>query len=249
MDVGGAALRAVRASLALAAAVLAAAGGCALVDASGEPDPPTACESAEAERGPVDATYDPTITEGGNCTYGPSDDTMVVGVSEFDYGGSTGCGGCLEVERAGVARVVVRVVDSCAACTQGELVLSEDAFLVLESNIDVGVVPVTWRWVECPVDGPIAVQFMEDANELWLAVQVRDHRHRIAQVEARVSGADSWRLLDRTDYNYFLADDGMGPGPLDFRVEDVYGHQVAASDMMVEGGALRAGDDQLPSCE
>ncbi|HEU5058225.1 MAG TPA: expansin EXLX1 family cellulose-binding protein [Kofleriaceae bacterium] len=234
---------------AIAWALVAAAGGCSLVDAGGEPEAGGPCESVEAERGPVEATYDPTIMGGGNCTYGPSPDPMVVGVSAVDYDGSIGCGGCIEVERAGVGAVLVRVVDSCVGCEPGEVVLSADAFQMLEPDLEIGVIDVSWRWVECPVDGPVDIHFMEDSNELWLAIQVRNHRHRLRAVDARVSGADSWLSLARADYNYFIAADGLGPGPLDFRITDVYDHVVEESGMLVTGGALEAGSQQLPACD
>jgi hypothetical protein len=229
--------------------VLGLAAGCSLVDAAGEPaGGGEVCESGESPR-TTEATYDPGIMNGGNCTYGPSPDLMVVGLSEFDYQGSLGCGGCLEVERTGVATIVVRAVDSCVTCNAGELVLSAEAFQMLEPNLDVGVIDVTWRWVECEVDGPLAIHFKEYSDELWLAVQVRDHRHRIASVEAQLSGAGSWLALDRADYNYFIADPGIGLGPLDFRIRDVYRHEVIETGMEVASDVVRAGSQQLPTCQ
>lgn len=229
------------------------AGGCSLFDAAGEqatPDgggEPEVCEAGESAR-TSQATYDPGIMGGGNCTYGPSADLMVAGVSSVDYDGSVGCGGCLEVERSGVATIVVRVVDSCVGCADGQVVLSPEAFQMLEPDLEVGVTPVTWRWVECPVDGALSIHFLCGSSDQWLAVQVRDHRHRIASLEAQVSGASSWLALDRADYNYFIADPGIGFGPLDFRITDVYGHQVIETGMEVASDVLRAGSQQFPTC-
>jgi expansin (peptidoglycan-binding protein) len=234
-----------RTGRALAAVVLA--GGCSLVDAASQDETPEVCEADEPVR-TVDATYDPTATQGGNCTYGPTDD-LVVGVSELDYQGSVGCGGCLEVERPGRGTILVRVADSCFACAAGELVLSEEAFAMLEPNLDLGVIEVSWRWVECPAQGPIEIHFIADSNPLWLAVQVRNHRHRIASLEARASGADSWLTLERADYNYFIAEEGLGEGPFDFRVTDIYGHVMEESQMALGMDVVRSGSAQFPSCE
>jgi expansin (peptidoglycan-binding protein) len=238
----------VASSLALAVALT---GGCSLFDAAEDTAPHDGgevCESGESPRS-TQATYDPGIPGGGNCTYGPSEDLMVVGLSAADYAGSFGCGGCLEVERSGVATIRVRAVDSCLSCAAGDLVLSAEAFQMLEPNLDVGVIDVAWRWVECDVDGPISIHFMDGSSDLFLAVQVRDHRHRIQSVDAQVSGADSWRGLDRLNYNYFVADPGIGFGPLDFRIRDVYGHEVIESGMEVASDVLRPGTQQLPDCE
>ena len=234
--------------LVLAIGLPVLAGGCALIDASGGGEDSDVCESGEAESS-TSATYDPTITEGGNCTYGASPDIMVVGVSEFDYQGSVGCGGCLEVERPGRGTVLVRVVDSCFGCAGGEVVLSQDAFAMLEPNLDLGVIDVSWHWVECPVEGPIEIHFIADSNPLWLAVQVRNHRHRIATMEARASTADSWLTLERADYNYFIAEEGLGEGPFDFRVTDIYGQVMEESEMALGMDVVRAGSSQFPTCE
>jgi expansin len=223
-------------------------GGCSLVDASGDGEGAEVCEAGDAVTA-TSATYDETILEGGNCAYGASPDPMVAGVSEIDYDGSVGCGGCLEVEREGRGSVLVRVVDSCLGCTGGQVVLSADAFAMLEPNLDVGVIDVSWHWVECPAEGPIGIHFILDSNPLWLAVQVRDHRHRIASVEARASGADSWLALARADYNYFIAEEGLGEGPFDFRVTDIYGHVIDESGMPLGMDVVRSGTAQFPTCE
>jgi len=224
------------------------AAGCSLFDAAGNGEGREVCESQEAERS-SSATYDSTITGGGNCSYGPSPDVMVAGVSEVDYAGSIGCGGCLEVERPGRGSVLVRVVDSCFGCIAGDVVLSEEAFTMLEPNLDVGVIDVAWHWVECPVEGPIGIHFIADSNPLWLAVQVRDHRHRIASLEARASGADSWLTLGRADYNYFIAEEGLGEGPFDFRITDVYGHVIDENGMGLGMDVVRTGSSQFPLCD
>lgn len=229
-------------------AVFLLAGGCSLFDAAGDREPGEVCEAEEAVR-TTEATYDPAATGGGNCTYGPSADVMVTGVSEVDYDGSLGCGGCLEVERPGRGTILVRVVDSCFGCVGGQLVLSQQAFAMLEPNLEVGIIDVSWRWVECPAGEAIGIHFIEDASALWLAVQVRDHRHRIAALEARMSGADSWLELDRTDYNYFIAEGGLGEGPFDFRITDIYGHVVEESGMALGMDVVRTGTSQFPACE
>lgn len=227
---------------------LALAGGCSLFDAAGSEGGSEVCESMEPERSAT-ATWDPNIMGGGNCSYGPSEEILVAGVSADAYDDSAGCGGCLEVTRPGRATVLVRVVDSCIGCPDGTVVLSEGAFTMLEPNIDVGVIDVDWRWVECPVEGAIGIHFIRDSNVNWLAVQVRNHRHRIASLEARATGADSWLALTRATYNYFIADAGLGAGPFDFRVTDRYGHVLEENGMELGMDVVRTGSAQFPSCE
>jgi expansin (peptidoglycan-binding protein) len=246
--------------------VLLLAGGCSLVDALGGSDPAPGvdggsggdvdaggsdagmvCEAGEAMRS-GEATFDPGIITGGACTYGPSDD-MVVAVSDDLFEESGACGGCLEVERPGVGTVFVRVVDVCITCDESDLVLSLEAFTQLEENPDTGVIDVEWRWRECPVVGAIEVHFKEFSASDYLEVQVRNHRHRVASLEAQVSGAGSWLAIAREEYNYFRVEDGLGPGPFDFRITDIYGHVVVETGMALGSDVIRTGSEQFPSCE
>ena len=59
-----------------------------------------------------------------------------------------------------------------------------------------------------------------------------DHRNPVAQLEVGTGGG--WRSLARTDYNYFLDEDGSGCGSA-IRVTDIYGERLT-----VDGIAVRA---------
>jgi len=102
--------------------------------------------------------------------------------------------------------------------------------------------------VPCELEGPIRYQFKEGSNQWWSAVQIRNHRHGIATLEYR-DGSGEFRDVPRLDYNYFVEDAGMGPGPYDFRVTDVYGQRLEDSGIeFVESGEVE-GSGQFPPCE
>ncbi|MCY1054398.1 expansin EXLX1 family cellulose-binding protein [Nannocystis sp. SCPEA4] len=182
----------------------------------------------------------------GHCSFAanPGDD-MVAAMNAPDYMASAVCGACVQVDGPD-GQIVVRIVDSCPECVAGHIDLDEDAFPMIADK-DLGVVPVTWRYVSCPLDGPIVYQFKEGSSQWWTAVQIRNHRNAIATVEFK-DAMDQWQGLERVDYNYFIAETGMGPGPYALRVTDVHGNTLEDSGIpLVEAGEA-PGAGQFPPC-
>jgi len=182
----------------------------------------------------------------GHCSFAanPADD-MVAAMNAVDYMDSAVCGACVQVDGPD-GQIVVRIVDSCPECLAGHIDLDEDAFPMIADKA-LGVVPVTWRYVSCPLDGPIVYQFKEGSNQWWTAVQIRNHRNAIASVEFK-DAMDQWQSLGRVDYNYFIAETGMGPGPYALRVTDVHGNVVEDSDIPLVVAGEAPGSGQFPAC-
>jgi expansin len=161
---------------------------------------------------------------GGNCMFDPSTDPAmpVVAMNQLDYENSRMCGAYVEVTGPR-GSVVVKVTDRCPECGPGHLDLSRQAFARIADPVT-GIVNVTWRLVS-PADlGPVQYRIKEGSSQYWLAIQVRNHRNPIASLEVLVGG--SWRSLPREEYNHFLAQQGLGPGPYTVRVTDFYGEQL-----------------------
>ena len=56
----------------------------------------------------------------------------------------------------------------------------------------------------------------------------------------------NWIKLDRTMYNYFIRENGMGPGPYDIRVTDIFDSVIIKNGIeSVEGGIIE-GSSQFP---
>ena len=79
-------------------------------------------------------------------------------------------------------------------------------------------------------------------------MQLRDHRHGIARFEYQAEGGE-FVEVPRVDYNYFVEDSGMGPGPFTFRVTDVHGNVLTDSGIPLLDDGDADGDGQLPPCE
>ena len=172
-------------------------------------------------------------------------DGMVAAINTAQYAGSAACGVCLRV-RGPQGAVVVQVVDRCPECGAGDLDLNEAAFARIADPAQ-GRVAIRWSEVPCASAAPLQYHFKSGSSPWWLAVQVRNARHRVLQFEVR-DGEGAFRVLPRLDYNYFVAKSGMGPGPYTFRVTDLYGQRIEDGSIPLQAGSTVQSHAQFPDC-
>lgn len=229
-------------------AIAAAASLAACREPAPERSPPPRAVPGPACPGRLAVTGEATYYDAdgaGRCSLpAAAGERMLAAINGPDYAHAAWCGACLAVAGP-LGAVVVRVVDQCPRCKHGDLDLSRDAFAAI-APLSAGRTKITWREVACPVTGPIAYQIKPGSNPQWLAIQLRNHRHAVARLEAS-DGRGAYRAMTRTDDNYFVAT-GVGPGPLALRVSDVHGHALDDGAIELAGGALRPGAAQFPGC-
>lgn len=181
----------------------------------------------------------------GNCSFVAGPEVMIAAMNDADYADAAACGACVAITGPD-GEIVVRIVDRCPECPVGDIDLSEGAFPMIAAK-ELGRVPISWRYVSCAVEGEMSYRFKEGSSEYWTAVQVRNHRNAIASFEYR-EGGGAWQAVARAQYNYFIDEGGMGPGPIDFRVTDVAGNVIEDDGLMVLDGAEVASKGQFPAC-
>ncbi|MBK8900355.1 MAG: hypothetical protein IPM53_04165 [Anaerolineaceae bacterium] len=196
--------------------------------------------------GPVhtgDGTYY-GATGAGNCLFDPSpQNLMVAAMNHVDYNNSAICGAYIQVDGP-QGSVMVRIVDQCPGCPEGDVDLSVEAFALI-APLSAGRVPISWQLVSPPLDGPIVYHFKDGSNQWWTAVQIRNHRNPILKLEY-LNGSGNFQEVPRVDYNYFVKTDGMGEGPYTFRVTDILGNVLVDSGIPhVENGNV-SGSGQFP---
>ncbi|GJM41071.1 MAG: hypothetical protein DHS20C20_13530 [Ardenticatenaceae bacterium] len=183
-------------------------------------------------------------TGAGNCSFDPSpQNLMVAALNSVDYAGSALCGAFIEVTGP-QGSVVVRIVDQCPGCAEGDVDLSQEAYAEI-AELAAGRVDISWQLVSPVLDGPIVYHFKDGSNQWWTAVQIRNHRNPIAKVE--YWNGSSYVDVPRLSYNYFVETSGMGPGPYTFRVTDTLGNVLMDTDIPhVEDGDV-SGGGQFPA--
>lgn len=169
----------------------------------------------------------------GACGYDASPDPLNAAMNVADFEGAQACGAYVRVQAAGGASVTVRITNLCPApCRVGQLDLNPEAFDRLGARVR-GEIPVTWQLVSPPSLPGISLRYKEGSSRYWCGIQVIDHRHPVARLEVRAGG--SWKRLQRTDYNYFLSENGAGCGGA-VAVTDVYGERLVVDPLPVEPG-------------
>ncbi|MFH8800455.1 expansin EXLX1 family cellulose-binding protein [Streptomyces sp. NPDC017936] len=167
----------------------------------------------------------------GACSYGPTDDVMTAAMNTADYETSAACGAYVLVRAAGGASVTVRITNECPApCAPGQLDLSRQAFAEL-ADLSAGRIAITWSLLSPSTSGTVAIRYKTGSSRYWCGIQALGHRNPLARLEVRTDGG--WTALTRTEYNYFLSEQGTGCGGA-IRLTDVYGERLT-----VEGIALR----------
>ena len=209
-----------------AAALLAAVVGVVLALRSG---PSAACAApptgSTVHRGK--ATFYDSKGEGGNCSFvsAPAD-RLYVALGPSEYTSGAACGGYLDVTGP-KGKVRVLIMDQCPECEPGHLDLSKEAFAKIANPVD-GVVSISYKAATNPsVPGPLSFRIKEGASRYWFAVLVVNHGNPLRSVEVR-SGS-TFRATQRAEYNYWIYESGLRPGPYTIRLTDVYGQRVTAT--------------------
>lgn len=189
------------------------------------------------------ATYY-AATGSGSCMFDPSPtNLMVAAMNATDYQNSAVCGEFVHVKGPS-GEVTVRIVDLCPGCRSGDLDLSQEAFALIANPL-LGRVNITWQVVSPDIPGPIAYHFKDGSNQWWTAVQIRNQRNPVAKFEYYTGG--QWVNVPRTSYNYFVqTNPGMGTGPYQFRVTDVYGNVLTDSGIPLIANGTVNGSGQFP---
>ncbi len=185
---------------------------------------------------------------GGNCSLPFPEHVLTVAINDSDYQGSQACGAYLEVLNPATSKkVVVRVDNRCPDCPPHGLDLAIPALAQI-APIDAGIVSLRWRYVSGP-DTPASVVFKEGSSASWSALQVRNQRNAVASLAYRASGSGGTYVpLERQMYNYFLAPGGMGPGPFDLKITDVFGQVLEVSGVPLSVGPELSLGVQFPRC-
>jgi expansin len=193
------------------------------------------------------ATYYTFANGSGNCCFDSTPNDLMVGaMNHAQYIGAFLCGACAQITGPD-STITIRVVDQCPECPFGNIDLSPLAFGKI-ADLQRGIVPITWHVIGCNVSGPIIYHFKDGSNQWWTAVQVRNHRYIVVKFEF-LNNDSVFVAVPRTDYNYFVKQDGMGPGPYTFRVTDYYGDVIVDTGIVPVENSDVPGTAQFPLCQ
>jgi expansin (peptidoglycan-binding protein) len=170
----------------------------------------------------------------GNCGFpgAPADD-LFVALGPAQYAGAAACGTYLDVSGP-KGRVRVKVIDSCPECAPGHLDLSRTAFRRIANEVE-GIVSITYRTMQNPRTAPLSARIQEGSSRYWFSVLIDNHGNRLTSVQVS-GGGGAFRSAERADYNFWIIDDGAGPGPFRIKIKDLSGHAATLSGIKLAPG-------------
>ncbi|MEU1185588.1 expansin EXLX1 family cellulose-binding protein [Streptomyces sp. NPDC005820] len=172
----------------------------------------------------------------GACSYGPTSDVMTAAMNTADYETSKACGAYVAVH-AGGKSITVRITNECPApCQAGQLDLSRQAFAKL-APLSAGRIQITWNLLSPDTGDKISIRYKTGSTQYWCGIQALGHRNPLARLEVRTGGG--WKQLERTEYNYFLSEQGTGCGAA-IRLTDIYGEQLTIEGIAVKADAVQS---------
>jgi expansin (peptidoglycan-binding protein) len=173
----------------------------------------------------------------GACLYGPTDDVMTAAMNHTDYETSKACGAYILVRAGNGASVTVRITNECPLpCAPGQLDLSPQAFAKLAAPVQ-GRIPITWSLLSPSTSDTVSIRYKTGSTRYWCGIQAIGHRNPLARLE--VETAAGWRELPRTEYNYFLSEQGSGCGGT-IRVTDIYGERLEIGGIGVKPDVVQS---------
>ena len=114
-----------------------------------------------------------------------------------------------------------------------DLDLFPDAFAKL-SNPSVGVIPITWDYITCPITGPLQLHNKSGASQYWFSMQVVNAKKAVKSLEVH-GGKGNWLSTTRQDYNFFqLTSGSLGTSTANVRVTSVDGDVVIVNSVPLQ---------------
>ena len=171
-------------------------------------------------------------------------------VDSGTFAASAACGMCILIQTA-AATVEAMVVDLGAAAGAG----NPTSLGVSRSGMDL-LVPdgstyvtqdVRWKVTACTLRNPgMSFTFQLGSNANYAAILVQNHRYALAKVEYKTG--TTYKALQRTPYNFWVAPQGMGSGPFTLRLTDQFGQTEEQSGIPLVPGQIFNGESQFPLC-
>jgi hypothetical protein len=190
----------------------------------------------------------------GACGYPYASFQYYGAMNEADYRAASACGTCVRVSALGKT-LDIRIIDLCPYqgnetwCWEGShhIDLSPDAFAYFAPKEQGVIDPIQWQYVPCTVSGGIDYSFKAESSQYWAEVLLANFPYEITKLEFQAGG--SFSAVQRMDYNWFQASNGMGPGPYTFRVTDIHGNSITQAGVPLMPGGTFNGSENLPLCQ
>jgi expansin (peptidoglycan-binding protein) len=166
-------------------------------------------------------------------------------MNHIDYDSAAACGTWVHIFGP-KGDVIAFINDECPECLEGDIDLGPNTFEVIAER-HVGRAPITWRYIQAPVQGPVEYFWKDGTSRYHLELQVRNHRYGITKLEIQTQTSE-WVTVKRFPYNYFKKYGGIDnqPGPYNIRITDIFGNQLTDTMIHIVPGESIEGNANFP---
>ena len=153
-------------------------------------------------------------------------------MNTYDYMNGL-AGAYIEITDKDGDKINVLITDRLPDGKKGDIDLSRKAFNEIEPEVT-GRMNITWKIVPFPTTEPVSFLWKPTSTQYWAEVQVRNGRYPIKKLECFDPSTNKYVELERQEYNYFTAANGLGSaGPYKFRITDFYGHVIIEDNIAI----------------
>lgn len=101
------------------------------------------------------------------------------------------------------------------------------------ANPTLGVIEVTWDYIDCPITSSLEVVNKEGVSAYWFSMQVVNANKRVSTLEVSTDGGSTWQSTTRQSYNFFENSSGFGTTSVDVKVTSIDGDVVIIDSVPV----------------
>lgn len=111
------------------------------------------------------------------------------------------------------------------------------------------MIDVTWDYIVCPTSAisasdPLEIHMKSGVSEYWFSAQVVGARRRTSKLEVSTDQGSTWQAADRTDYNFYEINSGVGASSAWVRTTSNVGTTVVVKDVPMTGDSVtKAGEN------
>lgn len=99
---------------------------------------------------------------------------------------------------------------------------------------------MNWNWVPCPhVSGPLSIHMKSGVSPYWFSAQVVNGKRRTRKLEVSTNQGKTWRSAQRTEYDFFEIESGVGASTAWIRATSVTGSKVVVKGVPMRGDAVK----------
>jgi expansin (peptidoglycan-binding protein) len=160
---------------------------------------------------------------------------------EAGFNASAACGTCYEFPTS-TGAITVMVTDLCPVLGNeqwcgGDMPhfdLTQPVFAAM-ADTTLGIVHVSPRLVDCPVEGSISVFMAPGSNDYWYGIYVYGHRVGLANVEVLPPAPATYQPTQRQNYNAWVYQPAGATPSVRLRFTSVLGEVVTSTVNLLPG--------------